>query len=153
MSGAAKLHERLLAVVEDMALDARIPFAQRRKAVQMPDDLVAAMETSVDLIVALEDAVAGIDARAERIRAVLADVMNESGATTIRAGTHTASVSPSRQGVVITDPDAIPPTLMRQPEPTPDRAAIGSLLKAGQPVLGATLGNGGVTLTIRSKAR
>jgi hypothetical protein len=65
---------------------------------------------------------------------------------------HTYTISAARDGVRITDIDAIPAELMRQPPPSPDKAAILKLLSAGVPVNGATLSNGGMP-SLRINAR
>jgi hypothetical protein len=54
--------------------------------------------------------------------------------------------------VRITDIDASPAELMRQPPTSPDKAAILKLLSAGTPVAGCTLSNGGMpSLRIMSR--
>jgi hypothetical protein len=54
--------------------------------------------------------------------------------------------------VRIIDQDAIPPSLMRQAAPAPDKAAILKLLNAGTPVAGCILSNGGAP-SLRINAR
>lgn len=155
MSGAQQALERLEAAAEPVLLEQFAPHAIRLGAAKAVDtgDMLDAAEAMVPLILDLEAAADALGAHAKRLRQVLAEVMDETGAATIRAGMHTASVSRGRAAVAITDEAAIPPHLMRQPPPAPDKAAIAKLLKEGKPVPGASLGNAAPTLSIRSNDR
>lgn len=114
-------------------------------------DIVPAAQAMVNLIVAVEDTVAELDYHAKKLRAKLAEVLDETGAPSIRTKHHTVFVSEGRSGVVITDQTAIPPHLMRQPPAQPDKAAIAKLLSEGVSVPGVVLGNRAPSLTIRKR--
>lgn len=155
MSGARAALARLEAAAEPLLTDAAVTPAMRRAAglAAEADDFMAAAGHLVPLVLDLEAAADALTAHARRLRDALADVMDETGAGTIRAGEHIASVSAGRAGVVITDPSLIPPSLLRQPPPQPDKIAIQKLLSKGVAVPGAVPGNARPHLTIRSKDR
>lgn len=153
MSGARDAFTRLEAALDPLLTDQAMPHAVRRLAALASEagDFVRVAEHIIPVILAAEDAAETLTAAAKRLRQVMAEVMDETGATTIKGATHTASATRGRAGVVITDEAAIPPSLMRVPPPAPDKAAIAKLLKAGEVVPGAVLGNSSPSLTIRSK--
>ncbi|HKD76308.1 MAG TPA: siphovirus Gp157 family protein, partial [Ktedonobacterales bacterium] len=97
---------------------------------------------------AIADAAKHIDATA---RATLAQTLMDTGACSIRSATHTFSASPGRQSVTITSIDDVPPHLLRQPPPSPDKVKILRLLKAGESVPGCELSNGSAPiLTVKA---
>ena len=100
---------------------------------------------------ATEEAAEELDAAAKAARAALTAVLSDTGMPAAQTQHHTASVRDGAPGVVITDLALIPPTLMRQADPTPDKAAIAKALKAGGTVPGAELRNGAPVLTIRTR--
>lgn len=132
---------------------AGVPLRRAAAAVTDADDLLVAAEALLPLILDLEAAAETLAAHARRLRTALAEVMADSGATTVRHGHLTASVSDGRAAVVITDAAALPPSLLRTPPPQPDKAAIARLLRAGHAVPGAALGNAQPVLTIRAVER
>jgi hypothetical protein len=66
----------------------------------------------------------------------------DTGACSIRSSTHTFSASPGRQSVTVTSAADVPPQLLHQPPPSPDKAKILQRLKAGDSVPGCELSNG-----------
>lgn len=91
-------------------------------------------------------------ARAEAKRIAALNAMLEAGRRKIEAPDFTLSAATKQPGVVITDESAIPDEFKRVPEPPapkPDRKAIGDALRAGKPVPGCQLSNGGYTLQVR----
>jgi hypothetical protein len=66
----------------------------------------------------------------------------DTGACSIRSATHTFSASQGRQSVTITSAADVPAHLLHQPPPSPDKAKILRLLKAGEGVPGCELNNG-----------
>lgn len=153
MSGARDVLARIEASVDRVLSDSAASAHTHRLAFAVcgTGDMLLAAEAMVPLILSLEDAAETLAAHAKRLRQVLAEVMDETGCATLRGETHIASVSAGRAGVVITDETAIPPSLMRQPPPAPDKAAISKLLRGGKAVPGCMLGNAGPTLTIRRR--
>lgn len=147
----ARLHEPARALL--VSPHAAIALRRLAGAVDTADDLVDAAQTTVALLVAVEDAADTLDAIGKRLRATLGAVLDDSGMPAAQTDYHTASVRMGPPSVLITDEAAIPPTLMRQPPPAPDKIAISKLLRDGQDVPGATLSNGSLQLTIKTRAR
>lgn len=121
---------------------AAVRSAQEARAeVALAGDIVQCMGSVASLIIACEAMQdAGKLAEAE-LRAKLASVMTEVGAATIHTEFHTVSLREAPRTVRIIDPDQIPPELMRQPPPAPDKIEIGKLLRDGKSVPGAALNN------------
>lgn len=151
----AAVRERLSSALGVIPMETHASAAIKRAAAIAADhgDFVEIMRGMVPLILDLEGAAEALSGHAKRLRGVLAEVMDETGAATIRGEMHTASVSAGRSGVVITDEALVPLSLMRQPAPTPDKTAIAKLLREGREVPGALLGNSPPQLTIRRKDR
>lgn len=152
MSGASQALARLISAVEPLLTEQHAAHQHRRQAAIASDrgDFLDVAEAIIPLVLDLESGADALTAHARRLRDALAEVMDETGAATIRGDMHTASVSTGRAAVVITDAGLIPPTLMRQPAPVPDKTAIAKLLSAGHAVPGAVPGNARPVLTIRS---
>lgn len=90
--------------------------------------------------------------RAERLRGLLLTAMQATGRTKLTLPEATLSVTKRQPGVIITNPDLVPPGYMTTPEPPPpkpNKAVIKAALVGGTPVPGCTLSNDGYTLTIR----
>lgn len=153
MSGASQALARLVAAVEPILTEQHAAHQHRRAAALASDrgDFLDVAEAIIPLILDLEAGADALTAHARRLRDALAEVMDETGAATIRGDMHTASVSAGRAAVVITDPALIPPSLMRQPPPAPDKAAILKAIQKGGSVPGAELRNGAPCLSIRTK--
>lgn len=109
-------------------------------------DLVAAGQAIGRLIHQLETAADEITAAAGALRRDLCAVMHDTGMTMVRTETGTWHVREPVMRVVITDEAAIPPALMEQPPPRPDKAAIARVLKSGGECPGASLSNGGAPI-------
>jgi hypothetical protein len=95
---------------------------------------------------------ARLDARSDRLKAVLTWAMEETGRRKIVAPEFTLSLSDVRKSVIVTDEAAIPTELVKTTTSTsPDKAAIKAKLDAGEEVPGARLSNGGNTVSVRPK--
>jgi hypothetical protein len=88
--------------------------------------------------------------QAEAYRAAVYAIFDALGMSKWRHAEFTASVTPGRPGVVITDEAALPDAFVRV-ERKPDKTAIKSALAAGEVIPGAELSNGLPTLTVRTK--
>ena len=143
MSVAALIAETAARHADNVTL----PFSVRAMLTRMAEttDAAGAAAQLVDVIASTESMCEGMDGAAKDMRERLAMILQElpSKVLPIRGRHHDATVVTARDGVRITDPDAVPPAFMRQPAPAPDKAAILAALKAGQVVPGATLSNGG----------
>jgi Siphovirus Gp157 len=116
-------------------------------------DLLDALRATGALVLAAEAIVAASKQVEATARAALASCMAETGCPSIALANHVVHLSTKPSRVDIEDERAIPPELLRQPPPQPDRVAIGKLLRAGAVVPGARLvGNQEPTLVFRSRS-
>jgi hypothetical protein len=152
MTIQAMIIETALAHADSAAL----PFAVRAALAKVAttEDAPAAAAALGDAIAMAETMATGIEAACKDMRERFAMVLQElpSKVLPIEGRHHTYTISAARDGVRITDIDAIPAELMRTPPPAPDKAAILKLLSAGTPVAGCTLSNGGMP-SLRINAR
>lgn len=90
--------------------------------------------------------------RAAAKREVIASVMERAGVRKITAPDVTLSLGQGKPKLVITnEAQVIADGYGIQPDPVIDKVTLRAALEAGNEVLGATLGNGGVVLTVRTK--
>ena len=102
-------------------------------------DLVETMKHAVDLILTAGH-LSEMAAEAEKTaRAILAEHMAETGATTIQTDGHTAYLSKKPAFVSVDQSDLVPANYWVQPEPALDRKAIKRALEGNDLVPGATL--------------
>lgn len=146
---ATALRDALTTAAGAVQSDAQISRAARDHAadVMLDPDILASMQASLRLILALEAQAQAAEMHAGRMRAALLNAL-ESTTGRVAAGIHTASVVNGRAAVAITDDAAIPPGFLEQPPPRPDKAAILKALKAGGTVPGVVLRNGAPSLRI-----
>lgn len=85
----------------------------------------------------------------ETRRNVILMAMEKAGLGTIKSPLGTMSVRPTPKQAVITDEALIPSKFWKPSDPKLDRGELTSCLRAGEVVPGATLSNGGVTLSVR----
>jgi len=141
---------------EAHADSAALPFAVRSALARVAtaEDAPTAAAALGDAIAMAETMATGIEAACKDMRERFAMILQElpAKALPVEGRHHTYTISAARDGVRITDIDAIPAELMRQPPPSPDKAAILKLLSAGTPVNGAALSNGGAP-SLRINAR
>jgi hypothetical protein len=123
-------------------------------AALVPDaDLLDVLRAAGNTVLAAE-AIAAASKQAEAAaRAALAQTLMDTGTCSIRSSTHIFSASPGRQSVTVTSAADVPEHLLHQPPPSPDKAKIMRLLKAGETVPGCALSNGGQPiLTVKAIA-
>ena len=99
-------------------------------------------------------ALAHREARFERqhedYRNIVANMLNVLGLAKWKSAEFTVSLTESKAGVLITDPAALPDYFVRIRK-EPDKTAIACALREGREVPGATLTNGRVSMTVRTK--
>lgn len=100
------------------------------------------------LIQQMQDRKKRLDHRAERLRTIALQAMEETGRSKIEAPDFTASLGKGSRGVVITDESSLPEDCIAW-KSSPDKKAIKERLEAGETVPGAELSNGGARLTVR----
>ena len=117
-----------------------------------PDaDLLDVLRAAGNVVLAAEAIVSASKQAEAAARTALASTLMDTGACSIRSSSHVFSASAGRQSVTVTSADDVPPDLLHQPQPSPDKAKILRLLKAGEAVPGCELSNGSQpTLTVRA---
>jgi hypothetical protein len=114
------------------------------------DDLaiLAALRTR---ILDMQERFARIEYRAGKKRALVASVMERAGIKKLTEPDFTASLRDVPLGLIGIDQQKIPDPFWKPQPPKLDRKALAAALKAGEVVAGATLGNGSVTLAVRTR--
>src|ERR1017187_2803017 len=87
--------------------------------------------------------------RAAKRRQIAKDAMVELDLKKLAAPDFTASIRPGRPGLVVLNEDAVPKTYWEPGEPRLRRQILGSDLKGGAEVAGATLSNPEPVLSVR----
>ncbi len=87
--------------------------------------------------------------RIETLRSAIEQAMVFCDMATIKTTTATLTVRRTPPKLLIADEAKIPTQFWRPGEPKLDKAAVKALLDLGEPVEGATLTNGGISLQIR----
>ena len=162
MSAWQQARERLLLADPSLADDEAALFdalgPEEADRAVMLSRLLRATVHARDMAQAADERAKAIQARRDRYRrraeATLTDalaIMHETGERRVELGDLTASIRRNPDSVVVTDPDAVPEMLCRiVTTRAPDKAEIAKWLKSGADVPGATLSNGGESLTIRT---
>jgi Siphovirus Gp157 len=99
----------------------------------------------------MQERLARIEARAEKKRALVASVMERADLRKLTEPDFTVSLRPTPQPLVISAESEIPATYWKPQAPRLDRSALIAALKAGEQVPGASLGNGGVIIAVRTR--
>lgn len=89
-----------------------------------------------------------LQARVENTRIALAAAMEQAGKKKLEHPAVTLSLRPTPPSVVLTDEALIPAKFWVASDPKLSKKAVGDALKAKETVPGATLSNGGVSLTL-----
>lgn len=92
-----------------------------------------------------------IEHRIETKEAIVLNAMEKAALKKIEADTFTVSTRATPGAVIVTDEALIPPAYWKTQDPVLDKAGIRDALKIKKDVPGATLSNGGVTLSVRRK--
>lgn len=87
----------------------------------------------------------------ETRRNVILMAMDKAGLQTIKSPLGTMSVRAVAPKTVVSDEAQIPARFWKAGEPKLDKDAVTAALKAGEPVPGASLSNGGLSLSVRVK--
>lgn len=121
------------------------------------DALVMDIKTDEALVRGIGGAIADlktrkdkIESRADMKRTLIAKAMELAEIKKREAPAGTVSLKQCPPKVIITDESSIPPSFWKKPAPVLDKFAVGMILRLGQDVPGASLGNGSVTIAIRS---
>jgi hypothetical protein len=91
-----------------------------------------------------------LEDRAEKKRALVTSVMERADIRKLSAPDFTVSLRPSAPPLVVTNESEIPAPFWKSQLPKLDRKGLFAALSSGQVVPGATLGNGTVTIVVRT---
>ncbi len=92
-----------------------------------------------------------IEHRVDKARDIVVEVMDRAGVRKVSAPDFTVSLRPTSPPLVVSDESEIPPDYWKPQAPKLDRQGLIGVLKAGETVPGALLGNGGVTISVRTR--
>jgi len=99
----------------------------------------------------MQERLGRIERRAEKKRALVTSVMERAGMKKLTEPDFTASLRAVAPSLVVLDEAAIPPVYWRPQPPKLDRQGLTAALRAGAAVAGAALGNGQMTISVRTK--
>ena len=116
---------------------------------QLDDSALAAALRS--RLADMQERLCRIEGRAEKKRALVASVMERADLRKLAEPDFTVSLRPTPQPLVVTAESEIPATFWKPQPPKLDRSALTSALKSGERVPGASLGNGGMTIAVRTR--
>ena len=97
----------------------------------------------------MQERLARIESRSDRKRAVVAAVMER--ADIKKLTDFTASLRPTPAPLIVIDEAKIPGAFWKPQPAKLDRRGLAASLSAGEVVPGVTLGNGGITLALRTR--
>jgi hypothetical protein len=99
----------------------------------------------------MQERLSRIEARAEKKRSTITAVMEKADLRKLEQPDFTASLRAVPPGLVVADETLIPADYWKPQPAKLDKRGLLAALNAGETVLGATLGNGGTTLSVRTK--
>ena len=99
----------------------------------------------------MQERLARIEGRSERKRAIVAGVMERADIKKLSEPDFTASLRPTPAPLIILDETLIPADFWKVQPAKLDRRGLAVALGEGHPVPGATLGNGGSTIAVRTR--
>ena len=133
LEGMTNLTEMLGAVLRSQLDDLALAAALRARIADMHERL------------------ARIDARAGKKRELVTSTMERADIRKITEADFTVSLRPTSPPLVLVNERDIPKDFWKPQPPKLDRQGLIAALKAGRDVPGAALGNGGITISVRTK--
>ena len=133
LEGLTNLNEQLAAVVRSQQEDRVFSSALKERIQEMQDRLKR------------------FEHRVSRKRDLVASVMERADIKKLTEDDFTASLRSTPPQLVLSDEDVIPENFWKVQSPKLDRQLLIAHLKSGQAVEGASLGNGGMTVSVRVK--
>ena len=110
--------------------------------------LVAALRAR---IADMNERLGRFDHRADNKKEIVTSVMERAGLKKLTQPDFTLSLRPTAPPLVVVDEAQIPDAFWKPQAPKLDRQGLIGALKNGRDVPGATLGNGGMTISVRTK--
>ena len=114
------------------------------------DDLALAASLGIRLS-DMQERLNRIEVRADKKRLLVKDVMERADIKKLNEADFSASLQAVPPGLVVNDELAIPSEYWKPQAPKLDRLGLLGALKAGKDVPGVSLGNGGLTISVRTK--
>lgn len=105
------------------------------------------IETYIEALMAKRDR---IEARIEKRRNALLVALQTADVKSLRCPLGTVGIRPAPAKAIPTDESVIPEEFWKPRDPVLDKRALTAALKEGRTVPGASLSNGGVTISIRT---
>ncbi len=133
LEGVTDLKEMLSAVVRSQLDDQALVSALKIRVADMRERL------------------GRLDARASKKRELITSVMERAEIKKVTEPDFTLSLRRTPPPLVMTDEEANPERFWRSQDPKLDRAGLILALKGGQQIPGASLGNGGIAISVRTK--
>ena len=133
LEGATNLHAAITVIMRSYLEDLALTETLRRRIREMQERL------------------ARLDRRSESKKNLVTDVMSQADLKKIVEADFTVSLRQLQPALLILDESAIPKDYWNPQPPKLDRQAITAALKAGEEIGGAALGNGGLTIAVRTK--
>lgn len=133
LEGVTDLKEMLSAVVRSQLDDQALVSALKIR--------VADMRERLDRL----------DTRASKKRELVTTVMERAEIKKVTEPDFTLSLRRTPAPLVMIDEKAIPERFWKPQDPKLDRAGLILALKGGQQILGASLGNGGIAISVRTR--
>lgn len=99
----------------------------------------------------MQQRLARFEARAEKKRALVTQVMERAELRKLQEPDFTVSLQAVPPGLVVSDETAIPTAYWKPQPPKLDKKGLLAYLNAGQVVPGVALGNGGTTISVRTR--
>jgi predicted RNA-binding protein len=156
----AYLREHLLAEYRE-AIDEQTLRDTLEGISSLPEALAAVVRSYLeDLTVAaalgmrigdMQERLSRIEARVERKRVTITEVMEKADIRKLEEPDFTASLRAVPPGLVVADESLIPQDYWKPQPAKLDKRGLLSALNAGMSVPGVSLGNGGTTLSVRTK--
>jgi hypothetical protein len=156
----AYLREHLLAEYRE-AMDEQTLRDTLEGISSLPEALAAVVRSYLeDLTVAaalgmrigdMQERLSRIEARVERKRVTITEVMEKADIRKLEEPDFTASLRAVPPGLVVADESLIPQDYWKPQPAKLDKRGLLSALNAGMSVPGVSLGNGGTTLSVRTK--
>lgn len=153
--------EKIKAAIGDEANDPALLLDMVEGETSLFECLAVLTEEILDdmaLLAGLSETVKGLGERKSRIektietkRNLMLMAMEKVGIPSVKLPLATLSVSNTQPQAEITDESLIPARFWEAQDPKLNKTDLASALRAGEQVPGATLGNGGVKLTLRVK--
>ena len=133
LEGLTNLNEMLAAVVRSRLDDVA---------------LIAALKSRIG---DMQERVGRIERRADKKKDVVTEVMDKAGLKKLEEADFTVSLRDKTRALVVSDEKQIPRIYWKAQEPKLDRQGLIQALKNGISIPGTALGNGGVTISVRTR--